>query len=1019
MWVLLRIFALGEYTQTHSPYQLISVKRFRNLRADYWLPVLVLCILILSACGVNRITGEAAPDRAVVDSLLQKTDSLTTAMASLADSATVDSITEVLNRVSIRPDSIPPTETDSLTATPKTADSLTDLMADSSKRHFKLDDVVEYKAQDSLILEGANMAYLYGESSVKYTSKSLESHYMRINLDSSQVFSRYVLDSMGKPAHMPVFKDGEDSYQSKTMSYNFNTERGYITGVTTQQGEGYLTSNETKKLADNTMFMKGVRYTTCDLHQHPHFYINIDKAKMRPGKNLVSGPVNLVILDVPLPIGLPFGFFPFNETYSSGILMPAFGEDYSRGFFARNGGYYFAFNDYVDLALTGEIYSKGSWGVGARSTYRKHYRFNGSFDFSYLVTTQGDKYVGDYSKAKDLRLSWTHTQDAKADPVQNFSASVNFSTSSFNQNSLDHLYNPATRGQNTKSSSINYSRSFPGTPWRLSASFSIDQRSVDSTINVTLPDLSLTMSRIYPFKRKNPVGKERWFEKIAISYSGQLRSTITSKEDEILKKNYFRDWKNGIIHRIPITASYKLLDYVDLTFNADYTERWYSGREVKQFDPQQKRMVTVDTLHGFNRVFDFNGSMNASTTLYGFYKPLPFMRKKLEMVRHVVTPHIALSYRPDFGHKRWGYWHTLNYVDEQGKLHTEHYTQFDGQIFGHPERGKSASINFGMENSLEAKWRKSIKKTEEGTENENEGKEDADKEEFDKISLIENFSWDWGYNMAADSFKWSDISTNLRLKFTDQLGLSLSGNWDPYVYEYNVSPEGAVRAYAVDKIRLFSGKGFGSLRSTGTSFNFSLSPEKVKSFFALFGKKKKEDDNKDSKDNNKSKSSEIPGGNNNFGNTSNPNDFGSMSMNDPASKKHEEDKYDQDGYMDYKLPWNLSFNYGIQLVRDVFNIDKKGFDYKFVQNLSCNGNIQPTKNWSIQYNLNYNFELHKITNLTLNLVRDMHCWQITASAIPLGPYKSYTMTIAVKSALLRDLKYDKQSSSRGRTNLWY
>ncbi|KGN99512.1 kinase [Porphyromonas macacae] len=965
---------------------------------------MVLSVLVLlSACGTGRSRKQTAsvPSEVVekvtetADSLLQRADEVGANLVTdtVLPKLNIDSVNEI-SSVS-KPDSLILKDSLSL------PDSLeADSLHQPSK--FGLEDVVEYKAQDSMVIEGSNMVYFYGESSVKYQQKSLDAHYMRVNLDSSQVFSRYVLDSVGKPAFIPKFTDNQEAYEAKSMTYNFKSEKGFISGVTTQQGEGYLTSRLTKKVDDNTMFSQGVRYTTCDHHDHPHFYINIQKAKIRPGKNLVAGPANLVLLDVPLPIGLPFGFFPFSETYSSGVLMPSFGEDYGRGFFLRNGGYYFAFNDYIDLAVTGEVYTKGSWGVSARSTYRKRYRYNGSFDFSYLVTTSGDKYVGDYTKAKDMRISWTHTQDPKADPVQNFSASVNFSTSSYNHNSLDHVYNPMRSGENNKSSTVNYSRSFPGTPWRLSASFSIDQRSIDSTINVTLPDLSVSMSRIFPFKRKTAVGSERWYEKIAVSYSGQVRNSILSKENEILQKNIIRDWRNGVSHRIPITASYKLLDYVDLTLNADYNERWYSKKVSRRYSQEQRRMVNADTTYGFNRVYDFNTSMSASTTLYGFYKP-KFGGEKLQMIRHTVTPRISLNYRPDFGDSKWGYWRTYNYVDSLGKAHSERYSPYDGQIFGRPERGKSASISFGMENNIEAKWKTLVKSD----------STDTETEEFKKISIIDNFSWDWSYNMAVDSFRWSDIGTSLRLKLSKDFVLNLSGSFDPYIYEYTVDDQGNVNPYPVDKLRILHGRGIGSLRSTGTSFNFTLNQDKLKKFFDLFrGKKKSEGKDEQqsqgppAKDNDEGLSLPPPSAEG-----KNDGEAGELSQKTP-------DRYDDDGFLIYQVPWNLSINYGITLNRDKFSIERKDFTYKLFHNLSLSGSIQPTQNWSVNFNANYNFELKKLTSLTFNLVRDMHCWQITASAMPFGPYKSYTMTVAVKSSLLRDLKYDKHSSRRN-ANLWY
>ena len=393
------------------------------------------------------------------------------------------------------------------------------------KKQTGLDAPVSYQAKDSIIMTGANWAYLFGESDVKYQQIELQSEKIEMNMDSSLVYATFGLDSIGEEFGYPLFKDGDQQYESKTMRYNFGTKKGYITDVITQQGEGYVTAGRTKKMDNDVLNMKGGRYTTCDEHDHPHFYIQMTKAKVRPKKNIVTGPVYLVFEDVPLyPIGLPFCFFPFSSSYSSGIIMPTFGDESSRGFYLRDGGYYFALSDYMDLALTGEIYTKGSWGLSARSSYRKRYKFSGSFNASYLVTRLGDKGLPDYSLSKDFKLNWTHSQDPKANPYRTFSASVNFATSSYDRNNLNSFY-PGSQGfadanQNTKGSSISITQRFPNNPFSISATMNVNQRSKDSTISLTLPDITITMSRIFPFKRKNAVGKERWYEKISMSYNG-------------------------------------------------------------------------------------------------------------------------------------------------------------------------------------------------------------------------------------------------------------------------------------------------------------------------------------------------------------------------------------------------------------------------------------------------------------------------------------------------------------------
>ena len=436
------------------------------------------------------------------------------------------------------------------------------------RKQAGLDAPVSYEAKDSIIMTGNNWAYLFGESNVKYQQIELQSENIEMNMDSSLVYATFGLDSIGEEFGYPLFKDGDQQYESKTMRYNFGTKKGYITDVITQQGEGYVTAGRTKKMDNDVLNMVGGsvsakplpfplqlnmvggRYTTCDEHDHPHFYIQMTKAKVRPKKNIVTGPVYMVFEDVPLyPIGLPFCFFPFSSSYSSGVIMPTFGDESSRGFYLRDGGYYFALSDYMDLALTGEIYTKGSWGLSARSSYRKRYKYSGSFNASYLVTRLGDKGLPDYSLSKDFKLNWTHSQDPKANPYRTFSASVNFATSSYDRNNLNSFY-PGSQGfadanQNTKGSSISLTQRFPNNPFSLSATMNVNQRSKDSTISLTLPDITITMSRIFPFKRKSAVGKERWYEKISMSYNGYLRNSIDTKEDKLFKSSLPAWWSSS------------------------------------------------------------------------------------------------------------------------------------------------------------------------------------------------------------------------------------------------------------------------------------------------------------------------------------------------------------------------------------------------------------------------------------------------------------------------------------------
>lgn len=863
---------------------------------------------------------------------------------------------------------------------------------DSTSQKAGLDAPVTYQAADSMVMTAGNWAYLFGDGKVKYQQIELESEEIEMNLDSSLVYAKFGVDSIGEEFGYPLFKDGDQEYESKTMRYNFSTKKGYITDVITQQGEGYVTAGRTKKMEDDVLNMVGGRYTTCDEHEHPHFYIQMTKAKVRPKKNIVTGPVYLVLEDVPLyPLGLPFCFFPFSNSYSSGIIMPTFGDENARGFFLRDGGYYFALSDYMDLALTGEIYTKGSWGLSARSTYRKRYRFSGNFNASYLVTKLGDKGLPDYNLSKDFKLNWTHTQDPKANPYRTFSASVNFSTSSYDRNNTASLY-PGSQGfadatQNTKGSSINITQRFPNNPFSLSATMNINQRSRDSAISVTLPDLTVTMSRIFPFKRKQAVGKERWYEKISMSYTGTFTNSIDTKEDLLFKSNIVKDWRNAMQHTIPVSATFSIFKYLNISPSFNYKERWYTSRIEQGYDEIQQRVMPTDTTYGFYRLFDFNASVSASTTLYGFFKPLPFLGNKVEMIRHRFEPSISLSAAPDFGSARFGYYDDFIYTGSDGRDVLYTYSPFSHNSYGVPGRGKQGSINFNIDNNIEMKIRS-----------------DRDSTGFRKISLIDKLSLGMSYNMAADSFKWSDLNVGLRLKLSKSYTLNLNGTFDTYTYDADEHGN-PIRK---DVPRWKAGKGFGRLRSTGTSFSYTFNNDTFKNWFG-------------GGDDSNSNSGTTPDGTDTADEQSADGTTGADGEKKGGrllGKKKESGEYDADGYMINKIPWSLSFSYSMRLGYGRFNPVKKEYNYDLTHSLSFNGNIQPTKNWRLSFNATYDFDVKKISYMTCNITRDLHCFQMTASFVPVGPFKSYTFSVAVSSSLLKDLKYDQRSSYRDGQQ-WY
>ncbi len=828
-----------------------------------------------------------------------------------------------------------------------------------------LDNIVEYSSQDSIVMRGKNV-YMYGQGDIKYGDMHLTADQIEMDMTNSTVYAVGRTDTLGEVIGLPVFMEGQDSYESKMMKYNFKTKKGYITDVITQQGEGYLTGGTTKKTEGEDYYLKDGRYTTCDNHEDPHFYIQLTKAKFRPNKDIVTGPAYMVLAGLPLPLAVPFGYFPFTKEYSSGIIFPSFGNDYQRGFYLSDGGYYFAINDNIDLALTGEIYTKGSWGLNARSNYVKRYKYSGSFSLNYLTSIYGEKGSPDYSKQTNFQIQWTHSQDAKANPNMSLSASVNFATSGYSRNNQATYYSDAFT-ENTKSSTVNMTYRFPQSKWSLSTTANVAQRSRDSTLTVSFPNVTITMSQIYPFKRKRAVGDEKWYEKIRMSYSGQFQNSLTAQQDEFFKKSLIKDWRNGMKHSIPISATFNVFKYLNISPQISLTDRMYTSKVKRQWDPNAAAEV-CDTSYSFYNVWDFNASISMDTKIYGFFQPMKFLGDKVKMIRHVLTPTISFSATPDFSSKFFGYYGSYEYPDANGNMKSRKYSYFQNTLFGVPGQGRTGAVTVSLANNLEMKVR---------NDNDSIGEK--------KISLIENFTVSQSYNFVADSLNWSNINTSLMLRLVKNFNLNLSAVWDVYTYQLNE----AGNPVRVNIPRWKAGKGIGKLSSTGTSFSYTFNNDtfrrKKRDTSDLNGDEEDEDDNH---------------------------------SHSHGDKKEDELNLNADGYAKWSVPWSLTVNYSINYSYGAFNKVKMDYDGKWTQNLSFSGNIRPTKNWNFGFSASYNFDTHKLAYMNCNISRDMHCFTMRASFVPVGPYKSYNFHISVKSSLLQDLKYDKRSSlSNGVT--WY
>lgn len=866
-------------------------------------------------------------------------------------------------------------------------------MAYSNQSQTQIDDIIKYSAKDSIVLFANGTAFLHGDTEINYQSINLKADEVKVKIDSSQIDAKGTENEDGEVIGEPVFSEGENSYNSRELSYNLKTKKGFIRHVVTQEGEGYIISEKTKKTPDNLFCMADGKYTTCEDQDHPHFYLSISKGKVKPGEYVVTGPAHLVIADVPLPIAIPFGFFPFTSKYSSGVIMPNYTDEMTRGFGLTNGGYYFAINDYMDLELKGDIYTKGTWALSGATSYVKKYKFRGSFNISYREDVTGEKGFPDYNKANNMSIRWSHSQDQKANPNFTFSSSVNFSTSGYNRSNVNSYYRPELNSENTKSSSISFTKRFPNIPsLNLSGSVLINQRTKDSTINLSLPNINISYSRFYPLKRKNAVGKERWYEKIAMSYSGTFANSIDTKENKLLTSSFTRDWRNGMRHSIPVSASFNVLKYINISPSFNYNERWYLRSVTKSWDIDNQKEVK-DTTDGFYRVFDFNMGVSASTKLYGFYIPIrSIFGDKIDRIRHVVTPSIGFGYTPDFGDSNWGYYSSYTrsvrsssdpttYIDSEVQ-----YSRFEGSLYGTPGRGKSGNINFSLGNNLEMKLK-------------NE-KDTTGKEPFKKISLIDNFSLSGSYNLAADSMNWSNFSSSIRLKLPLNYSLSLSTSFDPYMFALTSSGN-PVR---VNQLRWNHGK-FPRFQGTSTSFSYTFNND---TFNKLFGLKK--DDT--AQNQSEPKQDDI-------GNEHNTDDLPN-DENRQAVKKPKATIEDDDGYAKVTIPWSLNVNYSVRYGNtNVFNKEKMEYEMDFTHNFSISGSISLTSKWQISGNSSYDFKAKQFTYTSISVNRNLHCWSMSASIVPFGTYKSYNFHIGVNSSMLADLKYDKRSEYGVNNITWY
>ncbi|MCH5169469.1 MAG: LPS-assembly protein LptD [Prevotellaceae bacterium] len=938
---------------------------------------------ILTVCYVLASLA-AQPAGGVAFSMQDKADTL------LADTlpSFSDSLLLQADSIASHPDSVPRR---AYTILPDSVPQDTVPPDTMPKSKNALDMPVTYSAEDSITFDyRRSRAHLYGGSKVNYQNLELEAELIQIAIDSSLVHATSRTDSTGAVIGKPLFRQGTEEYEPDSISYNFKSRKAYISNVYTQQGEGYMKGLDGKRDSVGTMYVQKAYYSTCDA-PHPHFYLNMTRAKMRPGKDVVFGPTYLVVEDVPLPLAIPYGFFPFKSKYSSGFIMPSYGDETSRGFYLRDGGYYFAINDYVDLKVLGEIYTKGSWALSGQSTYRKRYRFSGNVYVSYQHTQTGEKNMPDFTVSKSFKLTWSHRQDAKANPTQSFSASVNFATSSYERNNLTSMYNPESYTQSTRTSSISYSKTFSDIGLTLSGTFNLSQNVRDSSISVTLPTLNIQLNRFNPLKRKKMVGKERWYEKIALSYSGTLSNSINTKENLLFKSSLVRDWRNGMRHQVPVSASFTVAKYINVTPNFSFTDRMYTNKVMQSWD-QERNAVSRDTLYGFYNVYNFNMSLSANTKLYGFYTPMPwFGGKKIKTVRHMVTPSVSFSYAPDFSKPRWGFYDSYVRTDANGNVSTVTYSPFSGGVYGTAGSGMTGSVQFDVSNNLEMKLRSSRDSTGEK-----------------KISLIDELGFSLGYNMAAKRQPWSDLNTRLRLKLTKSYTFSLNAVFATYAYEFDENG----RVYVGDNTEWSKGR-FGRFQGMSQNLSYTFNNQTLRK---LLGMKVRMPGRSSARD--------SDGDDDEDDDETDPN----MQNVDPERKKgmrgaerESTEETDADGYLKFQMPWSLSVSYGVTMREDnsaTINPRTMRYPYKFTQTLNFSGNVRISEGWNINFSSGYDFNYKKLSMTTVSLSRDLHCFSMSCSMV-ISPYTSFNFLFAAKAGTLADaLRWRKQSSYSSNIE-WY
>ena len=835
---------------------------------------------------------------------------------------------------------------------------------DSTIQKSEIETTINYSAKDSIFYDlKSQKIKLYGNSKIDYGEINLEAYEILVDWNDKTLDANYLTDSTGKKIGKPIFSEGNQSYETDKITYNFDSRKAKIKGIVTQLDDAYMQGEDVKKNEEDELFISHAMYTTCNLEE-PHFHISSGKIKVIPGKKVVSGPFHLKFGDVPTPLGFIFGMFPQPKKKVSGLIMPNYGEEKRRGFYLRDGGYYFAVNDHIDLRLTGDIYSKGSYGMTLGSSYKKRYSYSGNLRFNYNKSKLGD--FENPSTSNDFSFSWSHTPDAKGKSSR-FSSSVNFQTNSYNQNK-NLVYSDFNESINAQfNSNISYTKTFKGSPFNLSANLRHSQNVQTKKVNLTLPDVSYNMSRIYPFKNLGKLGKTA-LGKISIShrFNGKIELTNGSVGNSLSGLNILNssnnfseqidfnmDNLNSIIdrskiggkHTIPISTSFNLLKYFTVSPSVNYNEIWYFKKLSYNYNELEDG-IEIDTTNSFQRAWSYSSAFALSTRIYG---TVFFKKGKIKAIRHVISPEISMSFSPDFTKPKFGYYENVQ-INSEGD--TKLLSKYENFLFGSPRIGSSASMNFYIGNNLEMKV---VDKNDtiSGTR---------------KIKIFDNLSFSSSYNFLADSFRLAPVRFSTRTSFFKRLiNLSVSGNIDPYTFKLDSISENSsgiknVYQRRVDELAYKNNQGIGSLAYISMSLGFRFS---AKDFLS------EDEEEKDSS-------------------------FGTREEIDYINSNIAE-------YIDFNVPWSINASYNL-------NRRKLGFrDPTITQTLTFSGDVSISEKTKISFRSGYDFKFKMLTQTSINATRDLHCWRINFSWVPFGRFQSYNLSINAVSALLQDLKLEKRS----------